>query len=288
MRTICFYHGTDFDGKCSAAIVKMHHSECELLPLDHGIAFPWYKLNGQTNGYMVDYTLKPFTDMLRLREYYASGRFVWIEHHPVVNEVDAKINRLFAGIRDTSIAACELTWRFLYPDKPMPRAVRLIGEYDSWRFPQDDPEAEALLFQYGMRQWEGDPANQDFWQRLFVASDKKIDEIIRSGRPIWRYAQQRNKKFVENGAFVIDFCGYRCLALNIQFGNSHVFASVWDPEKYDAMLAFAWRNNCWFVTMYTDKPGVNVRAVAQRFGGDGHVKSAGFQCQELPFAPGGG
>lgn len=287
MQAICFYHGTDFDGKCSAAIVKSFDSNCELVPLDHGIAFPWYKLNGQTDCYMVDYTLKPFADMLHIRECCEPGRFVWIEHHPIVKEINQVTDRQFDGIRDTRVAACELTWRFLYPDRPMPRAVRLLGEYDSWRFPQKDPQAEALLFQYGMRQWDGDPQDQKFWQRLFVASDEDIDEIIADGRPILRYAQQRNKKFVDSGAFVVDFCGYRCLALNIQFGNSHVFASAWNPEKYDAMLAFAWRNNCWFVTLYTDKPDVNVRAVAQRFGGDGHEKSAGFQCRELPFAPGG-
>jgi len=283
MRTTCFYHGADFDGKCSAAIVNLHQEGCELLPVDHGLAFPWGKLNGG-GVYMLDYTLKPFADMLRLRELCGDGRLIWIEHHPVIRDIDLETDRLFAGLRDTRLAACELTWQFLHPDEQVPRAVRLLGEYDSWRFDKNG-EAEALLFQYGLRQWVGEPSDKAFWQRLFSASHVEIDRIVADGRPIYRYACQRNKKFMDSGSFAVNFGGYRCLALNVQFGNSYVFASAWDKEKYDVMLAFAWRNNCWFVTMYTDKPDVNVRAVAQSFGGDGHLQSAGFQCQELPFSP---
>ena len=286
MRTICFYHGTDFDGKCSAAIVNLQLTECDFVPLDHGLDFPCNRLNGGGNVYMLDYTLKPFADMLRLREFCGQGQFVWIEHHPVVKDIDSQTDKLFVGKRDTSIAACELTWEYFFPNQPMPRAVRLLGEYDSWRFDKAGG-ADALLFQYGLRQWEGDPQNRDFWRCLFAASDHEIEEIIVGGRFIYRYAMRRNKKFMDSGAFSVDFCGYRCLALNVQFGNSHVFTSAWNPQGYDLMLAFAWRNNCWFITMYTDKPGVNVRAIAQRFGGDGHVSSAGFQCQELPFSMGG-
>jgi nanoRNase/pAp phosphatase (c-di-AMP/oligoRNAs hydrolase) len=36
--------------------------------------------------------------------------------------------------------------------------------------------------------------------------------------------------------------------------------------------------------MYTDKPNIDVGAIAKRYGGGGHVGASGFQCvSELPF-----
>ena len=32
----CFYHRIDFDGVCSAAIVKAKYPECELIGIDYG------------------------------------------------------------------------------------------------------------------------------------------------------------------------------------------------------------------------------------------------------------
>jgi oligoribonuclease NrnB/cAMP/cGMP phosphodiesterase (DHH superfamily) len=287
MRVICFYHGTDFDGKCSAAIVKLYYPECELIPLDHGIAFPWQILHGGETVFMVDYTLKPFDEMLRLDRLCA--HLTWIDHHEIVKEIKARQDVRIAGFRETSEAACELTWQyFFYRDlgqtadgRPIPRAVRLLGEYDSWRFEGD----EALAFQYGLRQWEGAPDDIEFWRNLFAATDEEIDKIIDQGRSIFAYTKQLSKRFMQSGAFDVVFGGYRGLALNVQYANSQMFESMWDTKKYDIMIAFSWRNGCWYVTLYADRPEVNVRELAQRFGGDGHVKAAGFQCDKLPFLP---
>jgi nanoRNase/pAp phosphatase (c-di-AMP/oligoRNAs hydrolase) len=65
--------------------------------------------------------------------------------------------------------------------------------------------------------------------------------------------------------------------------NSQTFDSVWDPEKYDAMLTFGWRRGQWTVSLYSVKQDVDVSEVAVKHGGGGHKGAAGFQCTELPF-----
>ena len=44
MTPICFYHRADYDGVCSAAIVKKFVPDCELYGIDYGDPFPWDKV----------------------------------------------------------------------------------------------------------------------------------------------------------------------------------------------------------------------------------------------------
>ncbi len=88
----------------------------------------------------------------------------------------------------------------------------------------------------------------------------------------------------------MDACGFdttmdglRCVAINRMLTNSQMFDSVWDPEKYDAMLTFGWRKGQWTVSLYSTKDDVDVSVIAKNRGGGGHKGAAGFQCSELPF-----
>ncbi len=43
MTSLCVFHRADFDGVCSAAIVKKFVPDCELYGIDYGDPFPWDK-----------------------------------------------------------------------------------------------------------------------------------------------------------------------------------------------------------------------------------------------------
>jgi hypothetical protein len=106
MNPICFYHKSDLDGICSAAIVKHFVPECELYGMDYGDEFPWAALLPQgacpdivsappavvqmelecllrrklcepRTVYMVDFSLPP-EDMKTLAEV---SNLVWIDPH---------------------------------------------------------------------------------------------------------------------------------------------------------------------------------------------------------------
>ena len=65
--------------------------------------------------------------------------------------------------------------------------------------------------------------------------------------------------------------------------NSQLFKTVWNPNKYDAMCVFGWRNGSWAVSLYTDKSDVDVSIIAKAYEGGGHRGAAGFNCKILPF-----
>ena len=73
------------------------------------------------------------------------------------------------------------------------------------------------------------------------------------------------------------------IALNKMLTNSQIFDSVWDNQKYDAMLTFGWRKGKWTVSLYSDKDDIDVGIIAKGRGGGGHKGAAGFQVDVLPF-----
>lgn len=277
---ICFYHSADLDGHCSGALVKFANPECELYGINYGDPFPWDRV-AEEDVVMVDFSLQPFDKMVLLND--LCPRLIWIDHHKsAIDEYDeAREEEAFEidGVRTVGLAGCELTWQYFLPSTKMPTFVYLLGRYDVW----DHLDPRTLPFQYGMRRVKDTlPQNQEFWASLLDV--EKVNRIIEDGSIILEYQKSENEKYAEACAFETEVDGLRCIAINKMLTNSQLFDSVWNPDKYDAMLTFGYRpGGFWTVSLYTDKPGVDVSRVAKARGGGGHQGAAGFQCGDLFF-----
>jgi uncharacterized protein len=287
----CFYHSADLDGHCSGAIVKYAHPQVECIGIDYTDLFPWDRLLPGEEIWLVDFHLQPFSDMVRLN---ASHPLVWIDHHKTAI-ADAQTHDFRASgamsLRE-DMAACELTWRFCFPGLPMPLAVLYLGRYDIWKHAE---HPGALEFQYGMRlQPDTRPEQQELWQLFFTTPGRTRGLVAQSvvplecevktqGAVILEYERVTNAKVCAACAFPVTLDGLRCIAVNRPLSNSLAFASVWDQERYDAMVAFyCKRPGQWVVSLFTDKPGVDVSLVCKARGGGGHTGAAGFTCAVLP------
>ena len=240
MTPICFYHRADFDGVCSAAIVKKFVPDCELYGIDYGDPFPWDKvMDGpqvsaaeleagsglpRRRVYMVDFSLKP-DEMKRLNE---CCDLAWIDHHKsAIEACKAVLPADLPGLRLSSKAACELVWGWfeenhcaddaVHPFVPdfhvprrfctcnLPEAVHLLGRYDVWDAENPDwPRIEA--FQFGMRTYDlMNPA--DIRWRVFLDLSSEVEpgyvqEAIDSGTAILDYRDQEAKSQCADGAHV--------------------------------------------------------------------------------------
>jgi len=201
----------------------------------------------------------------------------------------------------------------------VPEAVRLLGRYDIWD--KDNPEWESriLPFQYGCRTLSGimDPCDP-VWERMLGLSQSDIlprDKggacILDLGDAVIRFQATQNQRIAEAGAFVRVLTKFqptmlpepvwsteeiyrdttlkpldrlRCICLNTPLYNSSSFDGVWDPEKYDVMVAFAMMaSGKWKVSLYSTKDTVDCGAICKTFGGGGHKGAAGFTCDTLPW-----
>ena len=286
MAKVCLYHGSDLDGICSAAIVKLSNPDTTLHSVEYGTRT---NIDGIVNPgddvTIVDFVLQPFDSMKDLNE---KTNLTWIDHHDtaisdyeelrntgIINEIK--------GIRDTSKSACELVWEYIYPNTPVPYSVWLLGRYDIWKH-HESPS--IMPFQFGMKLNYEPPENTEFWEGIFNAprDGEKIQTMIRQGKTIIKYRSRLNKKLCEIQAFKSEIMGHSCICVNRALCGSSVFDAVECIEDYDIMVIFyICAKGAWNVSMYTSKPDVHVGKIAQLYGGGGHAGAAGFRCSLLPF-----
>jgi len=275
---VCIYHSVDLDGECSAAIVVKKFPDVKLMPYNYGQDFDLSEVEGK-NVIMVDLGFQPFHRMTRLYE--VAESLVWVDHHKSnVTEFERYGLRDAKVILDTTKAACELTWEYMYPGIRTPRGVYLLGRYDVW----DHEDPESIPFQYGMRAIQSSP-KEDIWR--WVLSESSIDRVVNAGKDIVPYQKKKDDEYAKAYSFVVKFEGLRVIACNIGHSGSQLFDSVYDVEKHDAMMSFCMTNSQKYaVSLYSTKPSVDVSEIAKKYGGGGHRGASGFQCDSLPFKSG--
>lgn len=316
-KRICFYH-RDLDGYCAGAIVANHFNwELELVSINYNDPFPWHRIDGETEVWMVDFGLQPFADMVRLNK--TAKRLVWIDHHrSALKEYEecyaAGVSGEIDGLRKEGLAGCELTWDFLdpmgdpedaaHPVDGRPLAVHLLGRYDVWDW--ENVEG-ALEFQMGMRTLErmspeqvfkpGGGKQRDIWDLLLintnegrgVLSNQLVQDLIDDGRTVLKYQRKQYATEARGSCFATVLDGVPMIAANRGFTNSQFFDSVvGDYPKALACLTFQYRKGCWNVSIYQieGRETPDLGAIAKRHGGGGHPGAAGFQVyegQEMPF-----
>lgn len=271
---ICFYH-IDLDGECSAAIVyKAKNKLGKYIPVNYDKKFPLDIISLNEEVILVDYNFDKDEDFESLKS--ITKNIVLIDHH--LKSVDSKFDNI-KGIRRTDKAGCELTWEYFFPTVKVPKAVELIGDFDTWKFKYGEYTKQ---FQAGLKIKDTCPES-DIWNLLFALSEHNnlVDETVKQGVIINEYMQVNNKRLIDNLAFVTRFEGYKCIACNIAFTGAMVFDSL--KEDFDIKIIFYFNGRVYNISLYTEKNDIDVNRIANKYGGGGHKKAAGFQIEILPF-----
>ena len=283
MTTLCLHHN-DADGRASAAIVRRFYGpETACHEMNYGEPVPWEKVAAAKRVVVVDFSL-PAEVMLRLA---AEREFVWIDHHKTsLEDLGALAQEQgWAGIRDTSEAACVLTWRYFFPHTPVPRAVVLIGDRDIWRW----AEAETGPFNAALYAEEDtSPCNDALWQPLLEDNAEALQRMLARGEILQASRLREIRRLVDNKGFEVTFEGHRTLAINAR-GTGEMGEYI-RQQGYTLGYCYAdaWHNGelYTFVTLYSDQ--IDASEIARRFGGGGHPGAAGFGFPRgaTPFPPG--
>jgi len=286
------YHHNDHDGRCAAAIVEIYFSrkdeepslearasaeifkemdaDREYIEVDYKdeIDVEAIKLNELI--YIVDFSFKPDVMEEVLKK---TGFIVWIDHHKTAFEY--QYSRNLDGIRNADDAACELTWKFLFPLAPIPRAVELIGDYDKWAL-----QFKPVCFQFyeGLKLEDTSPTSA-IWNWMFN-SVELVEEITAKGKDLIIYRDNYCGDMRDTNGYTTKFSGCNCYALNVYGFGSQAFGNVC-MNIYDACIAYIYDGKQYTVSLYSTR--VDVSKIAQAFGGGGHKRAAGFTCRELPF-----
>jgi uncharacterized protein len=327
MKTICIYHSIDLDGWMSAAIVKLAKEELYIEVADVITFSGSNKLNSQAPitsthksnklhffGYNYGDTIPDLSDydkvimvdvsfsneeMLNLANKLGAS-FIWIDHHqPKINEVSKYLFENKAPTIDGLItiegrpvkAACELTWEYFFPDKPMPKIVRLLGRYDCFGHKGTKEELKVLQFQYGARSAIGSYKSAYDFLVSSSAHDEDIDNILEMGKSIYQYLYTEAKQAYENG-FVISFDYYTEPTLGNEDGYKRLHFITFNKERFNPInFGIDYHKDgydgaaCFHITkdkqvafsLYNDNEEVDCSVIAKQFGGGGHKGAAGFR-----------
>lgn len=293
---ICIYHRTDFDGKCAGAIVKLKHESCRLYPLDYSDEFDIERIQQNEAVIMVDFTLEKPGEMDSLIN--KCGNLIWIDHHKTAIEMQKQMGISdFPGFRQIStdlndpegkeksnrISGCELTWKYFFPERKLPYSVYLLGRYDVWDNAHLLWDSHILPFQFGMRLQHAEPENQEFWNPHLRSDEnsQEVKDMIFSGKAALTYDENLSERIAKGLWFPIEFKGYKFQAINRSHANSLSAKSIWDPKYYDAVMYFCKGPHTWRITMFTDKPGVDLYPLAKSLGGGGHSQACGFTTKDI-------
>lgn len=283
---VIIYHSRDLDGYCSGAICKKKFPEATLVGYDYGQPIPYDKIPEMESVIMVDVSL-PMDEMLKLLEW--SGDFTWIDHHAsaIKDYEESKplwpdyAETRFKAVLQDGVAACEGTWKYLFPNETIPQAVELLGMYDTWRKDDiHDWDQKIYPFQMGMRI---NITSADSFPQIMLENYSRsfINNTIEIGHTIVAYQTKQNELACK-GAFEISFLGYKAICVNGGGFNSQAFDSVYNPDKHDLMMPFKFNGKSWTFSLYTTKADVDCSALAKSMGGGGHRQAAGFQVTGLP------
>lgn len=278
---ICIHHNKDMDGYSSGAIVRLKYPDVKLTGWDYKDEIPEL---GQFKGedvIMIDITF-PLEKLLALS--HITNSLLVIDHHiSFKKEYDKFIEgsnkfKDFTYIYEDRIAACEIGWKYLFPDKPIPLAVTLMGRYDTWRQEEGDWAKETLPFKYYMygqcNSTEGFPT----WV-LDSESDLFIYECVNSGIDIMKYQDMMDEAATRAYSFEREVYGLRGLVLNIPYFNSESLKTKYNPDLHDIMVGFVFTGTKWSVSLRSAKPDVDVSIIAKARGGGGHKGAAGFEVK---------
>lgn len=139
----------------------------------------------------------------------------------------------------------------------------------------------------GERGWCTPEKHAELKQTLRMAA--RVLDAACDGKTILAYQEQQHADFARANSFETTISAYqpligqmtlRLVAVN-GAGGSLALKAVYDPARHDAVCTFHWTGRRWKISLYTDKPNVDVGIIAKSRGGGGHRGAAGFTATDL-------
>ncbi len=262
---VVIYHADCSDGFGGAwAAWKKFGDKAEYIPVFHQEELPEGLIDKEL--YMVDFTyLKPVMQELIDK----NKKVVAIDHHESNEEVTKMTE---GGVYDVSHSGSVLTWMYFHPDEEVPLMLKYIEDIDLWK--KEMPNTEAVfsyldLFDLSFKKWDELAG--------YFKDKEKFEEIIDKGNFILQYQNKLIERIIRENTKKVKFEGYEIYVVNSPLFRSELgcvlytkfppFAIVWYQKKDGTM--FSLRSD----------GTVDVSQLAKKYGGGGHVSSAGFSLE---------
>lgn len=261
---MCIYHANCCDGMGAAWIVrKALGNDVDFIPATYQEEPP--EVAGK-DVIIVDFSYK--RDVMADMAEEATSITV-IDHHKTA---EAELSPLLAigvvdGIFDMEKSGAMLAWEWFFPHTEPPTLIHHIQDRDLWRFElEGTKEIQASLYSY--------PMEFDVWDQLMKMD---LAELRKEGEAINRAHMKNINGLVEYLVQRQIIAGYEVPVLNCNYmfasdaGNIMANGEPFSATYYDT------QENRKYSLRSSKDGGIDVSAIAAKFGGGGHKNAAGFK-----------
>lgn len=256
MKTLVIYHADCWDGFCAAWIARKRFGDIEAVPVRYSEPMP--DVSGR-DVLILDFSYSRAQIKCAVRE--ANSLFV-IDHHKTA-EVD--LEGLDCALFDANKSGGRLAWEHWYGNTPAPWLVDYTEDRDLWRhaLPQSQ-EINAALRSY--------PLDFELWDSFAGGTP---EYFVLEGVAIRRAEKQIIDAHVRN-ARLIEFDGYTVKCVNATTLFSEIAGKLAKGQAFGACY-FDRQDGLRQWSLRSDENGVDVSALAKKYGGGGHFHAAGFE-----------
>jgi len=266
MFDICIYHANCKDGFTSAFIVWCIFKEkCKYLPYNYGKSPPDIKdLNVIICDFSFDYnTLKNMIE--------TSKSLIVLDHHET-SEKNLKDIPNQHKIFDKTLSGATLTWNYLNKDKPLPRFIKYIEDYDLWKFQYKETKyLNAVLNSL--------PFDFELYESLL--DNDTLNKYLKEGEVIIRY-QKNQLSFIIRSYEIKTFITNNNKKINIVYVQSNTLVNeiadyiLKKEETCDIVCVVNYNYKYNFTKFHLRSKDINVAKIAEIFNGGGHKLASSF------------
>lgn len=258
------YHAACPDGWCSAWVAHMRYPEAQLFGAYHNTPPPDVKGNDVL---LTDYCYpRPLMEQL-VKD---AKSVTVLDHHKTAQEALEGLTGADITF-DMQRSGAGITWDTLFPDRPRPWIVSYTEDRDLWRWALPDSKAVCAYL-------STIPFTMEAWSQ--ETEPGRLERAVTLGSAITAKTAQYVTEVSKNARQLL-FEGHTVPVVNAPHVDiSEVLAHL----ALTAPFAVGWHQRSDGLYSYSLRStGIDVAAIAQKYGGGGHQKAAGFQSSKLLF-----
>lgn len=276
------YHHPCLDGFTAAWVIRrwarLHGHEIDWHPANYGQE-PYVSWFEDKHVILADFCYKREA-LLNLLRYAASVTIY--DHHATAKDEIAAVRETAGSstapmtvVFDDTRSGAGIVWDELFDRRQRPWLVDDVEDRDLWRFAIHGSRfVNMALFSYEY--------SFDDWDDVFIHRSRA--EFVTEGRAIHRKLMKDIREFREVGQRHMSIAGYRVPVMNLPYFYASEAAGLMAEE--DAPETFA---ACYYdsgdgfrrFSLRSRQGGMDVRKIAEQYGGGGHPGAAGFEVSLL-------
>ena len=272
-KMIVFYHQNCHDGfGCAWAAWKKLKNKAHYFPLNYQAPFKYVIQKNKIYFFDVIPERKIFEDLIK-----KGNRITVIDHHLSAKRI-LDLNK-FENVEiklNMKRSASVLVWQYFFPKKKIPKLLLYVEDIDFWKFKK--PYAREILATINL-------TDLDFkkWDKLTkeIENSKSRNKYIQIGKKIVEYQDKAIEAMVQE-AKEAKFGKYKTLVVNSSILISELGDALIKKKPPMAVIWFEAGGEKRISLRSNGK--VDVSKIAEKYGGGGHKKAAGFALKDRdPF-----